>query len=92
MQLKREDAFETRRVVQVGGHQAVQCQLEVIPVAEDLIVVPVLELDYLLGLSLPAVRQRTSAFLLIDVAPVIVLGGIRLVSACLLYTSDAADE
>ena len=62
-------------------HHAIQRQLDVIPVAEDLVVVPVLELDHLFGLALPAIHQRAAAFFLVDIAPVIVLGGIGLVSA-----------
>src|ERR1017187_782899 len=79
MQLKRKDAFEARRIVQVGGDHAVQRELDVIAVAEDLVVVPVLELDYFLRLALPDIHQRAAALFLIDVAPVIVLGGIGLV-------------
>src|SRR5438270_12190219 len=58
MQLERDDALQFGGVVSVGRHQAIQCQLDVVAVAQDLVIVPVLGPDDSLAFTFPAVHEN----------------------------------
>src|SRR5262249_55174136 len=83
VQLQRENPAQPLGIVQIGSLDAVQFEINMIALAAQLEIVPVLQFDDFLGFALPAVDQDAAlleASFFVDTAPITVLRHVGLIA------------